>query len=121
MYNSIKIDKPWGFELIWAHTDKYVGKILHVNAGESLSIQYHREKDETMYVISGEGKINLFTLDEESVPLLAKSIAAYTGVSVHIKPLQIHNVYAETEMEILEVSTNHLEDLVRIQDRYDRK
>ena len=121
---SVKIvEKPWGSETIWAHTDWYVGKILRVKAGEELSIQYHHEKDETMYVLSGEGFINFFMFDSDAGQdnlIASKNLLVKDGDSVHIAPTQIHNVEAITDMVILEASTNHLNDLVRIKDRYNR-
>ena len=119
-FNPTVIEKPWGKEILWAHTPSYVGKILQVNAGESLSIQYHHHKDETMYVLSGEGLINFYTMSEDGSVDIRESISVKEGMSIHIPPLKIHNVYAETELVVLEASTNHLTDLVRIKDRYGR-
>lgn len=119
-FNPAVIEKPWGKEIIWAHTPDYVGKILQVNAGESLSIQYHHHKDETMYVLSGTGRINFFTIADDGDVNVKESLEIEEGMSVHIQPLRIHNVYAETELVILEASTNHLTDLVRVKDRYGR-
>lgn len=113
------VEKPWGSETIWAHTDSYVGKILHVKAGEALSIQYHHFKDETMYVLSGAGIIKFYDLHEET-PQISAIHLVYPGDVIHIAPMQIHNVEAVSDMQILEASTNHLDDLVRVQDRYDR-
>lgn len=112
-------EKPWGGETLWAHTEHYVGKILKVNAGHALSVQYHNYKDETMYVLSGKGCINFYKL-EDGRPIVIKTHYVHTGDSVHIPPAQIHNVEATTDMEILEASTNHLDDLVRVQDIYHR-
>lgn len=114
------IEKPWGSEVIWAHTETYVGKILNVKAGHSLSIQYHHEKNETMYVLSGEGKLNLYTMDEDGDPFLKESIDFTPGVGYNIVPRQIHNLEAITDLVVLEASTNHLDDLVRLKDRYNR-
>ena len=112
-------EKPWGGETLWAHTEHYVGKILKVNAGEVLSIQYHHHKDETMYVLSGEGIIFFYEMRDEK-PVVVNYFPVSTGDVVHIPPTQIHNVEALTDMEILEASTNHLDDLVRVRDRYNR-
>jgi mannose-6-phosphate isomerase-like protein (cupin superfamily) len=114
------VNKPWGSELIWAHTNDYVGKILNVKAGHSLSIQYHHKKNETMYVLSGEGRLNLYTMDEDGDTVLRESIDFTPGVGYNIVPLQIHNLEAITDLVVLEASTNHLDDLVRLKDRYNR-
>jgi len=115
------IEKPWGSETIWAHTPNYVGKILHVMAGHALSIQYHNEKDETMYVMSGIGKVNFYNVNDDGELVLEKVHYVSSTFKVHIPPLQIHNVEAVTNMIILEASTDHLDDLVRLSDRYNRK
>lgn len=115
------IQKPWGSETIWAHTEHYVGKILFVNANEALSVQYHNQKDETMYVLSGMGVIKFYELETDvPIPIITKIHLVHAGESVHIPPKQIHNVEAISDMTILEASTNHLDDLVRVQDRYNR-
>jgi mannose-6-phosphate isomerase-like protein (cupin superfamily) len=110
-----RVDKPWGYELIWAHTDQYVGKILHVNPGESLSLQYHEVKDETIFLLSGEMRFfagpSLEALEE--VPLLA-------GEAFRVKPGTLHRMEAVSEVDMLEASTPHLEDVVRLEDRYGR-
>jgi mannose-6-phosphate isomerase len=113
------VSKPWGSETIWAHTEHYVGKILKVNAGKVLSIQYHHFKDETMYVLSGKGIIKFYTL-QDGKEVLDGVYFVNPGDSVHIPPTRIHNVEALTDMEILEASTNHLDDLVRVRDKYNR-
>lgn len=112
-------EKPWGSETLWAHTEHYVGKILKVHCGEALSIQYHNFKDETMYVLEGTAYINFYKL-EDGRPVRIKQYIAKDGDSVHIPPTQIHNVEAITDVVILEASTNHLDDLVRVRDRYNR-
>lgn len=112
--------KPWGKEIKYAHTANYVGKILHVNEGERLSVQYHNKKDETMYVFSGKGFLHLYTMDEDGDPRLSSSVAFTEGVQYHIPPKQIHSLEAVTDMIVLEVSTNNLNDLVRLKDKYNR-
>jgi quercetin dioxygenase-like cupin family protein len=109
-----KVDKPWGFELIWAHTDKYVGKILFVKAGEALSLQYHRKKDETIYLFSGE----LDLLLEEKGEL--KKLRVHPGDAFRILPGVRHRMIAVKDSEILEASTPELDDVVRLEDRYKR-
>ena len=110
------VTKPWGREVIWAHTEHYVGKILEVNAGEELSIQMHHHKDETMYVWTGSGSLHLF---DESLNI-TQTILLKPGVLVRIEPNTIHQVIATTDLTILEASTNHLTDLIRFKDKYNR-
>lgn len=111
-----RVEKPWGHELIWAVTDRYVGKILHVKAGHVLSCQYHHRKDETMHVLSGE--LLFRTADSESEPLRERRLRA--GETVHIPPRMIHQMEALTDSDVLEASTPELDDLVRLADRYGR-
>ena len=110
--NSVKIIKPWGYELIFAHTDKYIGKMLYINAGHRLSLQYHEEKEETVLVISG----TLYVYDSEG------SITKFfPGEHYHVAPGQIHRFGAsEKNVELIEVSTNHPDDVIRISDDYAR-
>jgi mannose-6-phosphate isomerase len=109
-----RVDKPWGYELIWARTDRYVGKILHVRAGQVLSLQYHNLKDETMHVLSGE----LILRTQPGTRLEARAFRA--GESVHIPARLIHQIEAVVETDVLEASTPELDDLVRLSDRYGR-
>ena len=108
----IKIEKPWGYELIWAHTEEYVGKILHINAGHRLSKQYHLLKEETVYVLKGV----LYNYDaDDNITKISP------GESFHVKPHQVHRFGAvESSVEIVEVSTPHLDDVVRLEDDYSR-
>jgi quercetin dioxygenase-like cupin family protein len=109
-----RVPKPWGHELIWARTDSYVGKILHINAGESLSVQYHRVKDETIYLLSGEMTYRIWDGDTpRDVPLKV-------GEAFHVTPGTVHQMEAITTCDVLEVSTPHLDDVVRVTDRYGR-
>lgn len=112
-------EKPWGSETLWAHTEHYVGKILKVHCGEQLSVQYHNHKDETMYVLSGKGIIYFYEM-RDNKPVIVNHVTLNKGDSIHIPPTTIHSVEAITDMEILEASTNHLDDLVRLRDRYRR-
>jgi mannose-6-phosphate isomerase len=109
-----RVEKPWGYELIWARTDRYVGKILHVKAGHVLSLQYHNVKDETLHVLSGE--LTLRTGEGER--LLARPFKA--GETVHIPAKLVHQIEAVVDSDVLEASTPELDDLVRLQDRYGR-
>ena len=107
------VEKHWGFELIWAETENYVGKLLHIKAKQRLSLQYHEQKEETVYVT--EGTLLNYT-DTESQPQHIPS-----GQSLHIKPDQVHRFGAgKNYVELIEVSTPHLDDVVRIEDDYDR-
>lgn len=110
-----RVEKPWGYELIWARTDRYVGKLLHVKAGHGLSCQYHNRKDETMFVLRGELVLHL---QPEGGEVRTRTFRA--GDSVHIPPRLIHQLEAVVDSDVLEASTPELDDLVRLQDRYGR-
>lgn len=110
-----RIDKPWGYELRWAVTDRYLGKILHVNQGEALSLQYHERKDECQYVVSGCVDIELGGADGA---LSARRMRA--GDTLHIQPGTRHRITAVEDTDIFEVSTPEGDDVVRISDRYGR-
>lgn len=109
-----RIPKPWGYELIFGKTERYVGKILHVDRGESLSLQFHEMKDETLYVIKGRVQLTLQHEDEHRV------ISLEVGQAFHIPPRLIHRIEALEESDIVEVSTPELHDVVRLEDRYGR-
>jgi mannose-6-phosphate isomerase-like protein (cupin superfamily) len=111
------VNKPWGHETIWAHTDRYVGKILHVKAGEKLSIQYHEKKDETVYLLRGEMKYWVQLPGDTEL----RDQRLVAGQSFRITPLTIHAIEAVTDIDVLEASTPELDDVVRIQDRYGRE
>lgn len=110
-----KIDKPWGHELIWAETDRYVGKILRIESGHSLSLQYHKVKDETVAVKSGT--LTLEINQGGSMQFLKLN----SGESRHIPPGTIHRMSAlDGSVEVIEVSTPELDDVVRLEDTYGR-
>lgn len=109
------VQKPWGHETIWAHTDRYVGKVLHITAGHALSVQYHNEKDETVYLLSGELVYRVKMGDALEDMHLTK------GESFRITPGTIHQMEAVTDCDVLEVSTPELDDVVRLSDRYGRE
>ena len=111
------VTKPWGHETIWAHTDRYVGKILHVKAGEKLSIQYHERKDETVYLLSGEMKYWVQLPGDTEL----RDQRLVAGESFRITPHTIHAIEAVTDIDVLEASTPELDDVVRIKDRYGRE
>jgi mannose-6-phosphate isomerase len=110
-----RVEKPWGYELHWAKTDRYVGKILHINAGHALSLQYHNLKDETVYLYSGrllyEIEINGQLTKREMKP----------GDSIHVSPKTVHRMTALDDCDVFEVSTPELDDVVRLEDRYGRQ
>lgn len=109
------VPKPWGHETIWANTDRYVGKILHIKAGEALSVQYHELKDETVHLLSGE----LVYRVQRGKAL--EDMHLKKGESFRITPGTIHQMEAVTDCDVLEVSTPELDDVVRLSDRYGRE
>jgi quercetin dioxygenase-like cupin family protein len=111
-----RVDKPWGHELIWAVTDRYVGKVLHVKAGEKLSLQYHRAKDETVMVWTGRMRFEYFA--EGEAPQ-AKEMGP--GEAFHVTPGLRHRMVALEDTDIFEVSTTELDDVVRLEDAYGRQ
>lgn len=114
IYQGRRVDKPWGYELIWAHTDRYVGKVLHVNQGESLSYQYHVKKDETVQLLRG-----VLDMDIEVDGVRSRQRFA-VGDCLHIVPGMKHRMIAVDDCDVLEVSTPELDDVVRLEDRYGR-
>jgi mannose-6-phosphate isomerase-like protein (cupin superfamily) len=112
-----KVEKPWGYELIWALTDVYCGKVLFVTAGHSLSLQFHREKDESWLVQSGRAKLELGEVGET----VLKEEIIVAGNAFHYAPGTVHRVTAIEDTTILEVSTPHLDDVVRLEDAYGRE
>ena len=109
-----RVEKPWGYELIWAKSDRYVGKILHIEPGHVLSLQYHNKKDESIYVLSGEIILRI----QEGETLRERRVRA--GEAFHIPPKQIHQFEAVSVTDLLEASTPELDDVVRLKDRYGR-
>jgi mannose-6-phosphate isomerase len=109
------VDKPWGFENIWAETERYVGKILHIRAGKRLSLQFHRLKDETILVLSG--KLRLELEDDRGEMCVSELVA---GQSQRIPTGRKHRFGAIEDCDLVEVSTPELEDVVRVQDDYGR-
>jgi mannose-6-phosphate isomerase-like protein (cupin superfamily) len=112
-----RVDKPWGWELIWAETDRYVGKVLFVRAGESISLQFHRVKDEAWYVQSGRAKIELGRSGEAVLKEEVVAAPAY----FRFEPGTVHRVSALEDTTIVEVSTPEMDDVVRLEDRYGRE
>ncbi len=111
-----RVEKPWGWELVWAEAEQYVGKLLFVRAGHSLSLQYHEVKDESWLVQEGRATLELGEVGGE---LTAREIV--TGDAFRYPPGTVHRVTALEDTLILEVSTPHLDDVVRLEDAYGRK
>jgi mannose-6-phosphate isomerase len=109
-----KVPKPWGYELIFAENERYAGKILHIAAGQMLSLQYHERKDETFYVLTGE--VNL-TVEEDGQ---LREIRLPEGSSYRIGPGTRHRMRAEAACDLVEVSSPELDDVVRLEDSYGR-
>lgn len=115
-YTPRRVEKPWGHELIWAETDQYVGKILHIKAGHALSLQYHNVKDETIHVLRG----TLRFLAGPSAKRV-EEVDLKEGDSFRVTPGTVHRMIAVTDTDLLEASTAHLDDVVRLEDRYGRE
>ncbi len=110
-----RVDKPWGYEIRWAVTDRYLGKILHINRGEALSLQYHERKDECLYVFKGVLQLEL---GDDGGELEAYEMVP--GDTVRIQPGRRHRMTAIQDCDVFEVSTAEIEDVVRLEDRYGR-
>lgn len=113
--DASRVDKPWGYELRWGITDRYAGKVLHVNKGEALSLQYHESKDEHLYVVKGSVDIELGGPDG----VLTKR-RMQVGDTLHITPGTRHRLTAVEDTDVFEVSTPEIDDVVRLEDRYGR-
>lgn len=110
-----RVEKPWGHEIIWAETSRYVGKVLFIKAGHKLSRQYHNVKDETIMVERGEMDLEL------GAPPDARVLRMRPREPFHVTPGTIHRMVAVTDCEIFEVSTTELDDVVRLEDSYGRE
>jgi len=111
------VPKPWGHEMIWAHSDLYVGKLLHIKAGQALSVQYHNQKDETIHLLRGQMTYRVDHRDGRGlVDVPFSEGESYRNTAGHI-----HQMEAVTDCDVLEVSTPHLDDVVRLSDRYGRE
>ena len=110
----VRVDKPWGYELHWAKTERYVGKVLHIDAGHALSLQYHERKDET--ILLWEGRLR-FELGRGADTRVWEMTA---GERVHVTPGTVHRMTALDDCTLIEVSTPELDDVVRLEDRYGR-
>jgi len=112
-----RVEKPWGYELIWAEAERYVGKLLLVRAGQALSLQYHERKDESWLVQSGRATLELGTIGD---PSASHEVEIGAGDAFRFRPGTIHRISAIEDTTILEVSTPDLTDVVRLEDRYGR-
>jgi mannose-6-phosphate isomerase len=112
-----RVEKPWGYEIWWAQTDRYVGKFLHIKAGASLSLQYHEVKDETILVQSGTLLFETGTRDDLGN---LKKTEMKAGDRFHITPFTVHRMTGVTDVDIVEVSTPEVHDVVRLEDKYGR-
>ena len=121
-----RVLKPWGYELIWAHTEHYVGKLLHINAGQALSVQYHNQKDETIFLLRGRMKYRVGSGvggrgSGEGLEEGREAVEREEGQSFRNTPGTVHQMIAITDCDVLEASTPHLDDVVRLVDRYGRE
>jgi mannose-6-phosphate isomerase len=110
-----RVDKPWGYELIWAETSRYVGKVIHITAGQRLSRQYHEVKEETLFVQTGTMVLEIGPAEAVETKRLGP------GEVFHVTPRTIHRMIAETDVDVIEVSTPELMDVVRLEDAYGRE
>jgi mannose-6-phosphate isomerase-like protein (cupin superfamily) len=116
-FQPVKVEKPWGHEVIWAKADGYAGKLLFVRAGHALSLQFHREKDESWYVLEGRAELEL---GEAGQAVLSSEVVG-PGAAFRFPPGTVHRVRAVQDSTILEVSTPQLDDVVRLEDEYGRE
>ena len=114
-FHGRRVEKPWGYELIWAEQQRYVGKILHIEQGQQLSYQYHRQKDETIHLLNGVLELQVANADGPR-----QTLRLQPGQSFHIVPGLRHRMTAIETCDVLEASTPELDDVVRLEDRYGR-
>ena len=112
-----RVEKPWGHELIWALAEQYAGKLLSVKAGHELSLQFHRRKDESWYVLEGRVELELAAAGEKTTSMEV----VRGGAAFRIPPGTVHRIRALEDTVILEVSTPQLDDVVRLEDSYGRE
>lgn len=110
------VTKPWGWENRFAITDRYLGKLIHINRGEMLSLQYHRQKDETIYIVKGAMDLQL----EDDAGML-ETHRLTTGMSQRILPGRKHRMIGVEECEFFEASSPEIDDVVRLEDKYGRQ
>lgn len=111
-----RVDKPWGYELRWAITDRYLGKVIHINAGHQLSLQYHVQKDEAIYVASG---LLDLVLEDDSGEVRTHRLEQ--GMSARVRPGRRHRFIAVRDTDLFEVSSPEIDDVVRLEDAYGRE
>jgi len=116
MSEIARVDKSWGHELHWAKTERYVGKLIHVRKGHALSLQYHNQKDETIFLWAGKLLFEIGGLDGK-----LEGREMLPGEAVHITPKTVHRMTALEDSDIFEVSTPEIHDVVRLEDRYGRE
>jgi mannose-6-phosphate isomerase len=117
VFEPQRIDKPWGHELVWALSDHYAGKLLRVRAGHRLSLQFHREKDESWYLLEGRAELEFAGAGEKTTT----TEVVTPGAAFRIRPGTVHRITALEDVLMLEVSTPHLDDVVRLEDSYGRE
>jgi oxalate decarboxylase/phosphoglucose isomerase-like protein (cupin superfamily) len=110
-----RVDKPWGYELRWAITDRYLGKLIHVDAGQALSLQYHVQKDEAIFVLGGDLDL---VLEDDDGEVRTHRLTA--GMSARVRPGRRHRFQAVTDVDLCEVSSPEIDDVVRLEDQYGR-
>ena len=110
-----RVDKPWGYELRWAITDRYLGKIIHVDAGHALSLQYHVQKDEAIFVLRGELDL---VLEDDAGEVRTHRLGE--GMSARVRAGRRHRFQAVTDVDLCEVSSPEIDDVVRLEDAYGR-
>ena len=115
VFTPARTDKPWGYEILWAHTERYVGKILHIEPGHILSLQFHNQKHESIYVLRGR---MIFRYKDDGGALVDREMIA--GEAQQVPTGLVHQFEAIERTDVLEASTDHLGDVVRLQDRYGR-
>jgi mannose-6-phosphate isomerase-like protein (cupin superfamily) len=115
-FETRRVEKPWGYELIWALSDRYAGKVLFVKAGSSLSLQFHNQKDESWFVQSGRAELEMAAPGDA----IGQAEIVGAGAAFRIPPGTVHRITALEDTTVLEVSTPHLEDIVRLEDLYGR-
>jgi mannose-6-phosphate isomerase len=111
-----RVDKPWGYELRWAVTDRYLGKVIHINKGQQLSLQYHVQKDESILIMSG--LVDLVLEDERGE---VRTHRMPPGMTARVRPGRRHRFVAVEESDIVEVSSPEIDDVVRLEDSYGRQ
>lgn len=115
-FETTRVEKPWGHELIWALTDVYCGKVIFVREGHALSLQFHKEKDESWYLQQGRAQIEIGAPGDAS----PNSEVVGPGAAFRLEPGTVHRLRALEDTVVLEVSTPHIDDVVRLEDEYGR-